>query len=181
MRCLVGILIIFQWGVCPHFRWLQIGHQKGRERFTFAPLFRHMYHSAFSYRDRLHQSVLSLPDWIGSHLKRGWALALIRLSTLLHYVLLLKSACLILLFFLSPLSLSFPCLSVLCCRWDCQHFGGRHLREGDAVHWPSQVCVKQCVKMKKQNKSCPSLRAQFTEMYRNKCVLCHTSLEPMRT
>lgn len=107
----------------------------------------HMYHSA------MYSITLDYPKVFqtcqieqAAIWKRGWALELIRLSTLLHDVFLLMSTCLMLLFFLSPPSLSLPCLSVLCYRWDCQHFGGRHLREGDAVHWPSQVCVSWCWK-----------------------------------
>lgn len=94
----------------------------------------------FSYHS-LTRNVLSLPDSVGSNSERGWALALIRLSTLLHCVFLHESTFLMLLFFhpRSP-SLVFFFLFVLCCRWDCQHFGGRHLWQGDAVHWPSQVC-----------------------------------------
>lgn len=94
------------------------------------PYFLHVYHSDIHsiIVDYL-LSVSSLPDWIGSHLKRGWALELIRLSTLLHYVVLLKSTCLMLLFFLSPLPLSFFSLCVvfqmrLSARWGKAPLGG---------------------------------------------------------
>lgn len=52
----------------------------------------------FSYHS-LTRNVLSLPDSVGSNSERGWALALIRLSTLLHCVFLHESTFLMLLFF----------------------------------------------------------------------------------
>lgn len=73
----------------PNFWWLQIGHHR-RERFTFASVFSVLYIVVLSViLDYL--TVSSLPDWLGSYLRRGWALELIRLSTLLHYVFLLKA------------------------------------------------------------------------------------------
>lgn len=60
----------------------------------------------FSYHS-LTRNVLSLPDSVGSNSERGWALALIRLSTLLHCVFLHQSTFLMLLFFPPALPLLF--------------------------------------------------------------------------
>uniref|UniRef100_A0A669E293 dual-specificity kinase n=1 Tax=Oreochromis niloticus TaxID=8128 RepID=A0A669E293_ORENI len=67
----------------------------------------------FSYHS-FTRNVLSLPDSVGSNSERGWALVLIRLSTLLHCVFLHQSRFLMLLFFSPPLSLSCFFFSLYC-------------------------------------------------------------------
>lgn len=90
---------------------------KEMEQFTFAPIFLQVYHSSMLSIILDYLSVRSLPDWIGSLLKRGMGARIDPpVCTFLHHVFLFNTTCLMCLVFLSLLSLSSFSLSLsLCC------------------------------------------------------------------